>query len=110
MLGALSFQFTNLANQSAVLNDAQKTQVATTLNENAEVMSNTHLNELLASETPEVQDEVIRINTEARPFALQVALLVPLLSCLIGVGAATQMTRQKDIVPAANLEEFALGG
>jgi MFS family permease len=110
MLGALAFQFTNLANQSTVLNDTQKTQVATTLNENAEVMSNTHLDALLATETPEVHDEVIRINTEARPFALQIALLVPLLSCLIGLGAATLMTRQEDIKPAANLEEFALGG
>jgi hypothetical protein len=65
---------------------------------------------MLATETPEVKAEVIRINTEARPFALQIALLVPLLSCLLGVGAATAMTRQKDIEPAANLEEFALGG
>ena len=44
------------------------------LDEDAEVMSNTHLTELLASEPPEVRDEIIRINTEARPIALQVAL------------------------------------
>jgi MFS family permease len=110
MLGALAFQFTALTNASTVLDPSQKQQISTTLNENAEVMSNTKLEEMLATETPEVQAEVIRINTEARPFALQVALLVPLFSALLGLGAATLMTRQKDIQPAANLEEFALGG
>ncbi len=110
MLGALAFQFTSLTNASTVLTDPQKQQVSTTLNENAEVMTNTKLAELLVGETPEVQAEIIRINTEARPFGLQVALLVPLFSALLGLAAATGMTRQKDVTPAANLEEFALGG
>jgi len=108
MLGALAFQFTSLANSSTVLSDPQKQQVATTLDQNAEVMSNTHLQELLTGQTPEVQAEIIAINTQARPFALQVALLVPLLSGLVGLGISTLMTRQKDVVPAASLEEFAL--
>ncbi len=42
-------------------------------------MSNTQLAALLAGQPPEVQAEIIRINTEARHLALQVALLVPLL-------------------------------
>ena len=37
---------------------------------------------LLAAEPPEVQAEIIRINTEARPFALQVALLIPIFASL----------------------------
>ena len=41
MLGALAFRFTSLANESTVLSDPQKHPGATTLNENAEVMSNT---------------------------------------------------------------------
>jgi hypothetical protein len=110
MLGALAFQFGALTDSSTVLTDPQKDQVAATLETNAEVMSNTHLTDLLVGQTPEVQAEIIRINTEARPIALQVALLVPLLSGLLGLLVATGMTRQKDIVPAANLEEFALGG
>jgi MFS family permease len=109
MLGALAFQFTNLANQSVVLNAAQKTQVATALNEDAELMSNTHLEQAIV-QTPEIEAEIIRINTEARPFALQVALLVPLLAGLLGLGAGTLMTRQTDIQPSADLEEYALGG
>ena len=110
MLGALAFQFTSLANQSTVLTDSQKQEVATGLNQNAEVMSNTHLDEMIVNQPPEVEAEILRINTEARPFALQVALLVPLLSAVLGLGVSTLMTRQKDIVPAASLEEFALGG
>ena len=47
-------------------------------------MSNTHLAELLASEPPEIRDEIVRINTEARPIALQVALL-PLVAGLLGL-------------------------
>ncbi len=110
MLGALAFQFTNLSDSSTVLSGTEKQQVAVGLNEDAEVMSNTHLEELLVGQTPEVKTEILRINTEARPFALQVALLVPLLSALMGLAAGTGMLRQKDIKPAASLEEFALGG
>ena len=45
------------------------------LEEDAELMSNTGLEELLADEPPDVQAEVVAINTEARDIALQVALL-----------------------------------
>jgi MFS family permease len=110
MLGALAFQFTSLTNQSTVLTDTQKQEVSAGLNQNAELMSNTHLEEMIVNQTPEVEAEIIRINTDARPFALQMALLVPLFSGLLGLAVATGMTRQKDIQPSANLEEFALGG
>ena len=59
--------------------------MAEALEDDAEVMTNTQLEELLADEPPDVQDEIIRINTDARPRALQVALLVPLLAALIGL-------------------------
>ena len=48
-------------------------------------MSNTQLEELLAGQPPAVQAEIVRINTEARPRALQIALLVPLLAGLVGL-------------------------
>ena len=38
-------------------------------------MTNTQLEEQLASQPEEIQDEIIRINTDARDRALQVALL-----------------------------------
>ena len=47
-------------------------------------MSNTQLIEAAGGQPPEIQAEIIRINTEARPLALQVALLVPIIAGLLG--------------------------
>ena len=52
----------------------QQEQVAEALEDDAEVMTNTNLEEQLAGQPAEIQDEIIRINTEARPLALQIAL------------------------------------
>ncbi len=65
MLAALAFSSANLAQESTVLPRSDTEGVAAALEDDAEVMSNTQLIELL-----------IRINNEARPFALQVPLLV----------------------------------
>ena len=86
MLAALSITFTQMAESSTVLRPAEQEQVANALEDDAEVMSNTKLEELLVGQPQEVQDEIIRINTDARPIALQVALLIPLLAGLIGLG------------------------
>jgi hypothetical protein len=100
MLATLSFTFTNLAQASTVLPDAGKQQVAQTLEENAEVMTNTQLEQLLTAQPPAVQSEIIRINTEARPIALQVALLIPLLAGLIGLFNSFRMMRLPDPTPS----------
>jgi hypothetical protein len=99
-----------MTEDSAVLPPEDKEQVATVLEEDAEVMSNTQLEALLADEPEEIQDEIVRINTEARPRALQVALLVPLLAGLIGLFNGFRMVRMPDVEPQADLEEYALGG
>ena len=75
MLATLSFSFTNLAQASTILPAAEKQQVAQVLEENAQLMTNTQLEQLLVNQPPEIQDEIIRINTEARPISLQVAFL-----------------------------------
>src|SRR6476619_3449508 len=100
MLAALSLTFTKMADASTVLPAAEKQQVAQALEENAEVMSNTKLEELLVNQPPEIQDEIIRINTEARPFSLQVALLIPLLAGLIGLFNSFRMMRLPDPTPS----------
>src|SRR5690242_903931 len=110
MLGTLSITFTNMANASTVLPEDQKAHVAQVLNEDAELMSNAALQAQLAGQPQEIQDEIIRINTEARPIALQVALLVPVLAGVLGFLNSLRMIRLPDIKPSANLEEFALGG
>ena len=96
MLAALSFTFTNLSEASTVLPAAEKQQVAQVLEENAQLMTNTQLEQLLVNQPPEIQDEIIRINTEARPISLQVALLIPILAGLIGLFNSFRMMRLPD--------------
>ncbi|MEU8225589.1 MFS transporter [Kribbella sp. NPDC048915] len=96
MLATLSLSFTNLADSSTVLSPAQQQQVADTLEHDAQVMSNTDLELLLAKQTPEVRAEILDINTTARPLALQVALGIPILAGLAGLLNSFRMARVPD--------------
>jgi MFS family permease len=109
MLASLSLVFTQKAESSDVLVPAQQEQVADALEQNAEVMTNTHLEELLAGQPAAVQAEIIEINTDARPIALQIALLVPLLAALLGLFTAFRMTRLADPEPSAAAEAMLAG-
>jgi len=53
---------------------------------------------------------MIRINTEARHIALQVALLVPLLAALIGLVDSIFMVKLPEPEPANSAEGTILGG
>src|SRR3954470_16050368 len=96
MLSTLSLAFTQMSDDSTVLPPAAKTQVADALEHDAQVMSNTALREQLKGQPPEIQAEVVKINTDARPLALQVALLVPLLAGVLGFFNAFRMMRRPD--------------
>jgi MFS family permease len=96
MLATLATTFTAEARSSAVLVPADQARVAAALEHDAQVMSNTGLRELVADEPPAVRDEVVRINTEARPPALQVALLVPLVAGVLGLLVSFPMSRRPD--------------
>src|SRR6187402_626938 len=109
MLATLAFSFTNLAEQSTVLTPEQAQEVGVALEQDAEVMSNTQLTDVLEGQPPQVQAEIIRINTEARPLALQVALLVPMIAGLLGLLNSFRMSRLPDITPSAAAEGMALG-
>jgi MFS family permease len=109
MLASLSLIFTHEADQSAVLSPTEQAQVADGLDDNAEVMTNTHLEQLLAGEPKDVQAEIIHINTYSRPKALQIALLIPLLAGLLGVFQGVRMTRLPDPEPSS-AAETVLGG
>ena len=71
-------------------------------------MSNSHLDEVLAGQPTDVKAEVIHINTDARPQALQIALLVPLLAGLTGLFNAFRMVRLPDRRPSKSGEAAAL--
>jgi len=109
LLAALSTTFTNMADASTVLAPNEQQRVADALEDDAEVMTNTHLEELLVSEPEATRDEIIRINTDARPLALQVALIIPIVAGLIGLLTSFRMMRLPDPAPSASVEGMALG-
>jgi hypothetical protein len=109
MLATLSIAFTNKVEASTVLPPADQQRIADALEDDAEVMSNSALEELLAGQPQDVQDEVVSINTDARPLALQVALLIPLLAGLAGLLNSFRMLRLPDPRPSPAAEGLALG-
>jgi MFS family permease len=109
MLATLSIAFTAKADNSKVLTGAQQEQVADALEDDAEVMSDTKLEEQLAGQRPAVKAEILDINEDTRPLALQVALLVPIIAGALGFANALRMRRRPDPVPSEAAELAALG-
>src|SRR6202043_947615 len=66
LLAVLSVSFTSMAQSSTVLSGAEQQQVSKVLEHDAEVVSNTQLEKQLASQPQKTQDEIIKINTQAR--------------------------------------------
>jgi EmrB/QacA subfamily drug resistance transporter len=110
MLAMLSFLFTSMAEDSDVLDPGEQQQVAQALEDDAQIMSNTQLEELIADVPQETEDEIIRINTDARPRALQFALIVPLLAGLGGTLLSLRMIRLPDIAMSPEREAAAILG
>jgi len=109
MLATLSIAFTNMAESSSVLPPDDQQRVAEVLEDDAQVMSDAQLGELLAGQPEAVQQEILSINTDARNLALQVALLVSLLAGLVGVAIAFRMMRLPEPAPPADSTELGLG-
>ena len=65
LLATLALSFTNLTEASKVIPQAQQQQISDSLEDDAQVVSNTQIDELAAGEPQAVQDEIVRINTEA---------------------------------------------
>jgi hypothetical protein len=109
MLATLSLTFTHMAESSAVLTPAEQQRVANALEDDAEVMSNTRLQEQIAGQPEQTQEEILRINTDARHLALQVALLIPILAGLGGLINSFRMLRLPDSAPSNAGEAIVLG-
>jgi EmrB/QacA subfamily drug resistance transporter len=109
LLAVLSLSFTNMTEESTVIPPAQQQAIADKLDEDAEVVSNTQLEQAIADEPQEVREEVLRINSDATNRSLQIALLVPILAGLIGLFNSFRMLRLPDIPPPAPVEGAALG-
>ncbi|MFB2596969.1 MFS transporter [Herbiconiux sp. P17] len=96
MLASLSLIFTNLAMDSDVLPADEKQQVSQVLEEDAEILSDAALADLLVGQPDDIKAEIIRINTDARPIALQIALLIPILAGGVGLLNGFRMRRLPD--------------
>ena len=101
MLATLSIAFSDRAESSKVLAPAEQQRVADTLEDDAQVMSDAQLNQLLADQPADVSQEIVQINEDSRSLALQIALAVPLLAALIGLLSSFRMMRLPDPAPLA---------
>ncbi len=109
LLAALSLSFTSMVEASDVIPPADQEQIVSVLEDNAEFVSTTQLETLLADQPDEIQQEIIDINADAGDRALQVAMLVPILACLLGFINAFRMMRLPDIKPSADIEGLISG-
>ncbi len=71
LLWVLATSFTNLTYSSNVIPAAQQQQIAAKMETDAEVISNTQLQQQISSEPQDVQKAILAINTEARDHSLQ---------------------------------------
>jgi MFS family permease len=109
MLAALSVGFTQLAQSSSVIPAAQQQQIAQALEHDAEIMSNSQLEQQISGQPAEVEAEVVAINAEARDRSLQIALLVPLIAGLLGLANSFRMLRLPDQKPSTSLDGLDFG-
>ena len=109
MLAALSFSFTEMTESSKVLPPAEQATVAQVLEDDAQVVSDTQLVALLEDQPEEIREEILRINTDARDIALQVALAIPILAGLLGLANSFRMVRTPEPTPSASAEGMVLG-
>jgi EmrB/QacA subfamily drug resistance transporter len=109
MLAALSFSFTYNTENSTVITPADQQQIAATLEDDAEVMSNTQLAQQITGQPAAVEAEIVAINHDARNRSLQIALLVPLLAALAGLGNSFRMLRLPDQKPSSSLDGMDFG-
>jgi MFS family permease len=109
MLAALSVSFAQMTEGNASIPPPQQDQIATALEEDAEVMSSTQLEQQVTGQPPEVEAEVIAVNDAARNLSLQIALMVPLAAALLGVANSFRMVRLPDQRPATSLDGLDFG-
>jgi EmrB/QacA subfamily drug resistance transporter len=104
MLAVMAFSFTDLTESSTVIPKDQQQQLAGVMEDDAEVVSDAQLAEVVAEEPPEVQAEILDINRVARDRALQAALLIPLLASVFGLATGFRAVKLPDLTPVKPLD------
>jgi hypothetical protein len=72
-------------------------------------VSTTQLEELLATQPDAIREEILAINIDAGHRALQVALLVPIVACLLGFANSFRLMRLPYVLPSEAAEGIVLG-
>jgi MFS family permease len=109
LLAALSVSFVAMTESSEVIPPADQEAIADALEGNAQLVSSTQLELFLDDEPEEIRDEIVTINTDAGNRALQIAMIVPILACLLGFANSFRMMRLPDFTPPA-AADGVLGG
>jgi hypothetical protein len=80
--------------------------VASVLEEDAEIVSDSQLQAVLAEEPPAVQEEILAINDQARSLPRQIAMLISVLACLAGLvnGSNGQAPHIEPLAPHEGLD------
>jgi MFS family permease len=109
MLAALSVSFTQMTESNTAIPSAEQDHIASVLEHDAEIMSNTQLEKQITGQPAAVEAEVVAVNNDARNLSLQIALLVPLLAGLLGIANSLRMLRLPDQQPSSSLEGLDFG-
>jgi MFS family permease len=104
LLAALSSNFIHLTNASTTIPPPQKEQISSKLETSAQVVSNSQLEQAIASQPNDIQNEVLDINERATDRALQIALLIPLSAAAIGTLLSFRMASLPDLKPSKSTE------
>ena len=109
MLASLSLVFTHLSDKSTVLSPAEQQQVSKGLEKNAEVMTNTHLEELLAGQPRRRPGRDHPHQHEGAAARASDRAADPALAALLGLVTGFRMTRLPDPEPSAAAETLIAG-
>ncbi len=94
LISALIAGMASLTQASQVLPPASKQQIAVALQDEVSTLSDTQVRAALQGQPPEIVDEVVRINAEARDRALGWALISIAVVGLIGLGVSLIFPRE----------------
>ena len=97
-LAALTTSVADLANESTVLDEAQRTAIVDALDDDTEHVEDTDVEALLEDAPDDVADEIRRIGKEALPRAVKGALVAPLVGAALGLALSVKLPKRK-LVP-----------
>lgn len=109
LLATLSFGLVSMTEASDVIPVADQRRITRALEDSAQLVSTTRLEQLLADQPDEIAAEIIRINSDAGILSLQLAMIIPVTASLLGFLTTFRMMKLPDFNPSRRTEGF-IGG